>query len=169
MNCHTLFVYRGNYVPNLCTSTSKNGFYVFRVFYVCWSYVCTQGNMGEQPVAECFTLYKYIEKKTLIDKQNGVIGNEKVKHVINITWDAMTLHILLALWEGKPLVGFPHKRSVIGLRSFGVSSLLELTMWHRCNQHCVLGSISGSTVTVSWQAKARLVVLNNRDLDGNCK
>ena len=37
--------------------------YVFRVFYVCWSYVCTQGNMGEQPVAECFTLYKYIGKK----------------------------------------------------------------------------------------------------------
>ena len=25
--------------------------------------MCTQGNMGEQPVAECFTLYKYIEKK----------------------------------------------------------------------------------------------------------
>ena len=22
-----------------------------------------QGNMGEQPVAECFTLYKYIENK----------------------------------------------------------------------------------------------------------
>ena len=25
--------------------------------------MCTQGNMGEQPVAECFTLYKYIGNK----------------------------------------------------------------------------------------------------------
>ena len=24
----------------------------------------TQGNMGEQPVSECFTLYKYIGNKT---------------------------------------------------------------------------------------------------------
>ena len=25
--------------------------------------MCTQGNMGEQPLAECFILYKYIGKK----------------------------------------------------------------------------------------------------------
>ena len=55
--------YGGNYVFHLWTFTSENGFSVFRVFYVCWNYVCTQGNMGEQPVAECFTLFKYIGNK----------------------------------------------------------------------------------------------------------
>ena len=41
--------------------------FMYFVYFMCWSYVCTQGNMAEQPVAECFTLYKYIGKKTLLE------------------------------------------------------------------------------------------------------
>ena len=40
--------------------------FMYFVYFMCWSYVCTQGNMAEQPVAECFTLYKYIEKKNTL-------------------------------------------------------------------------------------------------------
>ena len=44
--------------------TSENGFYVFRLFYVLK--LCVhKGNMGEQPVAECYTLYKYIGNKNI--------------------------------------------------------------------------------------------------------
>ena len=73
MNCHLYFIW----IVIHCSYTEaimffifgrlplKNGFYVFRVFYMSWNYMCTQGNMGEQPVAECFTLYKYIGQKKL--------------------------------------------------------------------------------------------------------
>ena len=38
---------------------------MYFVCFMCVEIMCTQGNMGEQPVAECFTLYKYIGKKLL--------------------------------------------------------------------------------------------------------
>ena len=35
---------------------------MYFVYFMCVEIMCTQGNMVEQPVAECFTLYKYIAK-----------------------------------------------------------------------------------------------------------
>ena len=45
--------------------------FMYFVYFMCVEVVCTQGNMGEQPVAECFTLYKYIENKKKIKKNNN--------------------------------------------------------------------------------------------------
>ena len=37
--------------------------FMYFVYFMCVEIMCAQGNMGEQPVAECFTLYKYTGKK----------------------------------------------------------------------------------------------------------
>ena len=67
---------------------SENGFYVFRIFHVCWNYVCTQGNMGEQPVAECFTLYKYLEKKVtrkMFPSDDVIMSNREIGGYLSTT------------------------------------------------------------------------------------
>ena len=50
--------------------------------------MCTQGNMGEQPVAECFTLYKYIgnKKKIKIKKEQEILPD---------LWDPNLEHICI--------------------------------------------------------------------------
>ena len=37
--------------------------FMYFVYFMCVEIMCTQGNMGEKPVAECFTRYKYIGNK----------------------------------------------------------------------------------------------------------
>ena len=44
--------------------------FMYFVYFMCVEIMCTQGNMGEQPVAECFTLYKYIGNK--MDHMNRI-------------------------------------------------------------------------------------------------
>ena len=37
--------------------------FMYFVYFMCVEIMCTQGNMGEEPVAECFTLHEYIRNK----------------------------------------------------------------------------------------------------------
>ena len=47
--------------------------FMYFVYFMCVEIMCTRGNMAEQPVDECFTLYKYIEK----NKNKTHIGNHR--------------------------------------------------------------------------------------------
>ena len=42
--------------------------------------MCTQGNIGEQPVAECFTLYKYIGKNTSESEPDNLLFTYSQQH-----------------------------------------------------------------------------------------
>ena len=46
--------------------------FMYFVYFMCVEIMCTQGNMGEQPVAECFTLYKYTWNKKNYKKNQAV-------------------------------------------------------------------------------------------------
>ena len=70
MNCHLYFIWiviHRSYTEAIMFLTfgrlPLKMEFIYFVYFMCVEIMCTQGNMRKQPVAECFTLSKYIGKK----------------------------------------------------------------------------------------------------------